>query len=116
MIVVVIIGILAGIGVPKFAHSRERAFIATMKSDLHNLETAQEAYFHDQGAYYNGVIPSAALSFQPSTAVTVTMATVTMNGWQAVAQHSQTTKTCAVFFGSVSPLSPAVSEGVPGCN
>jgi prepilin-type N-terminal cleavage/methylation domain-containing protein len=117
MIVVVIIGILAAIGVPKFAHSRERAFLATMKSDLHNLETAQEAYYHDQGAYYNGIIPNTtAFSFQPSTAVTLTMATVTAGGWQAVAQHSQTTKTCAVFLGNVSPLSPAVSEGVPGCN
>jgi type IV pilus assembly protein PilA len=116
LIVVVIIGILAAIGVPKFAHSRERAFLATMKSDLRNLETAQEAYLHDQGTYYGGVIPNAALIFQPSTAVTVTMAVVTTSGWQATAQHSQTTKTCAVFLGTASPISPATNEGVPACN
>lgn len=116
LIVVVIIGVLAAIGVPKFAHSRERAFLATMKSDLHNLETAQEAYLHDEGTYYNGVIPAAGLSFQPSTAVTITMGLVSTNGWQAVAQHSQTAKTCAVFLGNVAALSPAVQEGVPACN
>jgi Tfp pilus assembly protein PilE len=116
MIVVVIIGILAAIGVPKFAYSRERAFLATMKSDLHNLETAQEAYFHDQGVYFNGALPNAALIFQPSTSVTVTLGSVTNSGWQAVAQHSQTTKTCAVFFGAVAPIAPAVQEGVPTCS
>jgi len=116
LIVVVIVGVLAAIGVPKFAHSRERAFLTTMKSDLRNLETAQEAYLHDQGTYYNGAIPNAVLSFQPSTAVTISIPAATASGWQAVAQHSQTTKTCAVFLGTSSPISPAVNEGVPGCN
>ena len=116
MIVVVIIGLLAAIGVPKFASSRERAFLATMRSDLRNLETAQEAYLHDQGTYYSGVIPNAALSFSPSAAVTVTLASVSTSGWQAIAQHSQTNKICAVFLGTAAALSPATSEGVIACN
>ena len=51
MIVVVIIGILAGIAIPKFANTKEKAYIASMKSDLRNLVTAQEAYFADSTAY-----------------------------------------------------------------
>ena len=37
LIVVVIIGILVAIVVPKFANGKERAMVAAMKSDLHNL-------------------------------------------------------------------------------
>ena len=44
LIVVVIIGILAAIAIPKFANSKEKAYIAAMKSDLRNILTAQENY------------------------------------------------------------------------
>src|SRR5688572_16392241 len=44
LIVVVIIGILAAIAIPKFANTKEKAYLATMKSDLRNLITAEEAY------------------------------------------------------------------------
>ena len=43
LIVVVIIGILAAIAIPKFASTKEKAYLASMKSDLRNLATAQEA-------------------------------------------------------------------------
>src|SRR5206468_8231154 len=45
LIVVVIIGILAAIAIPKFANTKEKAYLASMKSDLRNLITAEEAYF-----------------------------------------------------------------------
>src|SRR5207253_10825814 len=47
LIVVVIIGILAAIAIPKFANTKEKAYLASMKSDLRNLVTAEEAYFAD---------------------------------------------------------------------
>ena len=34
LIVVVIIGILAAIAIPKFANTKEKAYLASMKSDL----------------------------------------------------------------------------------
>ena len=43
LIVVVIIGILAAIAIPKFSNTREKAYIASMKSDLRNLATAEES-------------------------------------------------------------------------
>src|SRR5438034_5690802 len=43
LIVVVIIGILAAIAIPKFANTKAKAYIASMKSDLRNLVTAEEA-------------------------------------------------------------------------
>ncbi|HTS88411.1 MAG TPA: prepilin-type N-terminal cleavage/methylation domain-containing protein, partial [Gemmatimonadales bacterium] len=44
LIVVVIIGILAAIAIPKFANTKQKAIVASMKSDLRNLVTAQEAF------------------------------------------------------------------------
>src|SRR5215207_365439 len=52
LIVVVIIGILAAIAIPKFANTKEKAYYAAMKSDLRNLVTAQEAYFSDHQNLY----------------------------------------------------------------
>src|SRR5438128_12340213 len=51
LIVVVIIGILAAIAIPKFANTKEKAYIASMKSDLRNMVTAEEAYFADSVTY-----------------------------------------------------------------
>src|SRR5436309_10470054 len=51
LIVVVIIGILAAIAIPKFANTKEKAYISSMKSDLRNMVTAEEAYFADSVKY-----------------------------------------------------------------
>ena len=47
LIVVVIIGILATIAIPKFASTKEQAFLAAMKTDLRNLATAEESYMYE---------------------------------------------------------------------
>ena len=47
LIVVVIIGILAAIAIPKFSATREKAYFAAMKSDLKNLASQQEIYYAD---------------------------------------------------------------------
>src|SRR5512136_426210 len=51
LIVVVIIGILAAIAIPKFANTKSKAYITAMKSDLRNLVTAEEAFFADSVKY-----------------------------------------------------------------
>jgi type II secretion system protein G len=51
LIVVVIIGILAAIAIPKFAATKDKAKLASVKSDIRNTETAQEAYFSDYATY-----------------------------------------------------------------
>ena len=51
LIVVVIIGILAAIAIPKFANTKEKAYVASMKSDLRNMATSEEAYFADNQTY-----------------------------------------------------------------
>jgi len=51
LIVVVIIGILAAIAIPKFAATKDKAKLASVKTDLRNSMTAQEAYFSDFATY-----------------------------------------------------------------
>ena len=77
LIVVVIIGILAAIAIPKFANTKEKAYIASMKSDLRNLITAQEAYFADQVTYAS---TTTNLNYSVSAGNTVTIGTAARDG------------------------------------
>ena len=51
LIVVVIIGILAAIAIPKFSNTKDKAKLASVKTDIRNYMTAQEAYFSDASTY-----------------------------------------------------------------
>src|SRR3954462_12979669 len=51
LIVVVIIGILAAIAIPKFSSTKEKAYVASEKADLKNLVNVQEAFYADSGRY-----------------------------------------------------------------
>jgi prepilin-type N-terminal cleavage/methylation domain-containing protein len=55
LIVVVIIGILAAIAIPKFGQSRERAYVAAMQSDIGQARTAMEMCYQDGagGVFYS---------------------------------------------------------------
>jgi prepilin-type N-terminal cleavage/methylation domain-containing protein len=112
LIVVVIIGILAAIAIPKFANTKEKAYIAAMKSDLRNLVTAQESYFADQVSYTSGL---AAMNYNSSTGVTVTVGTVSGTGWAATASHNGTTKTCGIYVGAATAPISGQNEGEPKC-
>jgi type IV pilus assembly protein PilA len=116
LIVVVIIGILASIAIPKFANTKEKAYVAKMKGDLRNLATAQESYSADNTTYYGGAVPSATLTYNPSTGVTVTMLEATGGGWSATAtMPALTAKMCAIYYGAATPVAPANAEGQVRC-
>ncbi len=112
LIVVVIIGILAAIAVPKFFNTKEKAYIASMKSDLRNLVSTEEGYLADNQTYASS---TSQLSFGQSAGVTVTITTGTTSGWGATAWHNATSVTCAIFYGSVPPVPPATTDGSPVC-
>jgi type IV pilus assembly protein PilA len=137
LIVVVIIGILAAIAIPKFANTKEKAVVASMKSDLRNLVTAQEAFFSDnqdyaQGGPYigngttysqsNGTGGAGTLAFTPSKDNTVTVAYVDAAGWSATATNpavpnTSTPNTCGVYVGPQAnqPNAVVIAEGAPAC-
>ena len=115
LLVVVIIGILAAIAIPKFSSTKEQAFVSLMRADLRNLGTAQTAYEADKGSYYNGAVPAPELVYSPSKNVTITLSGVSATGWGATAVHSGTSRTCAIYFGTGGPLAPATVEGAVAC-
>ena len=112
LIVVVIIGILAAIAIPKFANTKEKAYVASMKSDLRNLVNAEESYFADFVTY--GSMAQLGTGYAESPGVTVAIATVTGSGWQASATHTGTAKTCAIYLG-VNAAAAGENEGEPIC-
>jgi prepilin-type N-terminal cleavage/methylation domain-containing protein len=115
LIVVVIIGLLAAIAVPKFGSTKEKAYTSTMKSDLRNLATAQESYWNDYSVYYSGAVPAAVLLYKPSPSVTVTINAASSGGWSATAVHSGTVVQCALFTGTAAAQSPATLPGLVAC-
>ncbi len=113
LIVVVIIGILAAIAIPKFQNTKGKANAAALKSDLRNLASAQEAYFFENSGYTTDV---SQLKMQASPGVVLTVVDATGAGWSAKATHPASFPlTCALFTGTVSALSPASVEGLIGC-
>ena len=110
LIVVVIIGILASIAIPKFANTKEKAYLTQMKADLRNLVTAEEAYFADSIKYTTNL----GTMYRTSTGVVGPTIALTADGWTASVSHTATTRTCAVYGGST-PLAPAVKEGEVRC-
>src|SRR5438270_11005751 len=96
LIVVVIIGILAAIAIPKFANTKEKAYLASMKSDLRNLITAEEAYFADSVKYTSNL----GTAYNTTTGVVGPTITVTADGFTANVSHTTTTKTCSIYVGT----------------
>ena len=116
LIVVVIIGILAASAVPKFASTKEKAYLSKMKSDLRNLATAQESYMSTNFVYYGGALPNATMTYNPSAGVTITIPAASAAGWSALAtMPGLTAKSCALYVGGVPPVAPATAEGQITC-
>lgn len=111
LIVVVIIGLLASIAIPKFATTKEKAYLTQMKVDLRNLYTAEESYFADSIKYTTDL----GAAYRTSTGVGTPSITLTGDGWTASITHTTSTRTCAIYAGSTA-LAPAVKEGEPRCN
>jgi prepilin-type N-terminal cleavage/methylation domain-containing protein len=122
MIVVIIVGLLAAIAVPKFGTARERAYIASMKSDLRNFVNAEEAYFADSVKYTTAVscvtpVPAGSVSFCTSTGNTlgtVTTGAGTQAGWTVSITSANTATSCAIYTGSVAPAAPATAASPEG--
>jgi prepilin-type N-terminal cleavage/methylation domain-containing protein len=132
LIVVVIIGILAAIAIPKFANTKEKAVVASMKSDLRNLVTTQEAFFSDNQDYaatlgaaqVNGAGGTAA--FTPSSGNVITVNYTDAAGWSATVINpavpaTSVPNTCGIFVGDAATYSGGAGlaatdiEGAPKC-
>jgi prepilin-type N-terminal cleavage/methylation domain-containing protein len=112
LIVVVIIGILAAIAIPKFAATKQKAYVAAMKSDLKNLITAQESWFADKTTYTTNL----GTSYAATTGVTVTINAADGAGWKATATHSGVPGMSCKIYAGTSQVIAGQDEGAPACS
>ncbi|GMR12412.1 MAG: hypothetical protein BMS9Abin29_0601 [Gemmatimonadota bacterium] len=112
LIVVVIIGILAAIAIPKFSATREKAYFAAMKSDLKNLASQQEIYYSDTYAYTSS---TALLTFVTSQGVNASITPGT-DGWSASVTHAAlgAGEGCAIYYGNGTAPTAPVKPGSVG--
>jgi len=116
LIVVVVIGILASIAIPKFASVRDRSYVATVVLDLKNLASQQEIYHAGEFTYSN---TTTAVGMVVSEGVTVSINFSDGRGWAATATHAALPgRQCGVYYGvaSAASASPATAAGVIACN
>ena len=116
LIVVVIIGILAAIAIPKFGATRQKAYKASMMSDLKNVAYLQEVYHNENFTFTDAL---GTLDFTGSEGVTITINEGTNTGWAATAVHQGSPlEQCGVYHGTAaaSAGSPASVVGVVGCS
>lgn len=99
---------------PRGGDTKEKAYIATMKSDLRNLVTAEEAYYADRNGYA-GLDQLSGNYFQASTGVFVVVDQVTAGGWSATATHNRTKYRCVIFVGDVPPPRKEAKPATPIC-
>jgi type IV pilus assembly protein PilA len=128
LIVVVIIGILAAIALPKFGATRERAYISAMSSDLRNLQTALEMCHTDgtpgadvaageKAPYtYTGCTLNH-MEFTLSSGVEMVEFLPVGQGWSAHVEHGGVERDCYVYVGDATPIGPAgTNPGVVTCD
>lgn len=113
LIVVVIIGVLAAIAIPKFANSKQKAYVTAMKSDLRSLVAAQLNFFVDKGTYTDDV---SKLSFKQSTGVSLPTITLFTRAYTATVTHAQVPDmVCAIGVNTANPLLATAGQGEAIC-
>lgn len=113
VVVVVVIGILATIAIPRYTEMRDDALRSTLQSDLRSV-SASQVLFHMDSLRYGSTL--VELDAETSEGVTVTIEEATSIGWSATATHTGVTGTCVLYYGRATPVDPATTPGVVTCD
>src|SRR5437899_7696580 len=81
--------------------SKEKAYLASMKSDLRNLVTAEEAYFADS-VKYTAAYGAGGINFVQSTRSEEHTSELQSLSQLVCSAHLDKTKTCSIDIGSTS--------------
>ena len=120
LIVVVIIGILAAVAIPKFSNTKQRASRSAGIADMRNLATAQEGFFADSNRYAaiaDTGTGAGKMNFTPSSGNTALTLVATTTGWSGKVTIPGA-QTCGIFSGTASRPTGMPStnpDGVPVC-
>ena len=115
MIVATTLGVLASIALGSYGGVKERAYVATVQSDLRNIVYAQELYFANNNTYAQAT--PLLREYSPSPDVILIMV-ATREGWTAKGTHKANANyQCAIFSGTVTMnFAPSTDDGAIACN
>lgn len=115
LIVVVLIGLITLIALPRFTGAREKAHRSQAITDLRSLVTAQEAYWADFKTYADDM--AFLTEFNQTPEVVITILETAGNGWSAEATHnSDADIKCGFYTGPVTaPVISGIKEGRVEC-
>jgi prepilin-type N-terminal cleavage/methylation domain-containing protein len=115
LVVLSILGVLAGIAIPRYNGLRLDAVRSVLTADLRHLSIGQEAHLRMHGGYSDSLND---LDFHPSPGVALTLQGGGDAGWAAWASHPTVARgECVVFEGGDPPVGmpPASSPGQIRC-
>jgi prepilin-type N-terminal cleavage/methylation domain-containing protein len=114
LIVVVIIGILAAIAIPKFSNTKDKALEASLSADIHRMASDEEGWYADHGTYAD----AATMGFVATTQNNVNMGVSGVGGWSAEVYSTADTRAwrCGLQIGNVAPVNGKIlRESVVFC-
>ena len=116
LIVVVIIGILAAIAIPKFSSVKQKGYKTQAISDLTSLRTAEETFFTDSNKYADLTNAALTAKFSSTTGVGSPAIVASTSYWSATVTHPQIPgMVCAVSVATANPVVATAGEGEPIC-
>jgi type IV pilus assembly protein PilA len=111
LIVVVIIGILAAIAIPKFSSVKQKGYKTQAISDLTSLRTAEETFFTDSNRY---AAFAELTNFSSTSGVGHPTIVPSTSYWSATLTHPQIPgMICGVAVATTNPTLASAGEGEP---
>ncbi|MDP9204387.1 MAG: prepilin-type N-terminal cleavage/methylation domain-containing protein [Gemmatimonadota bacterium] len=109
LMVVVVIGTLTAIAVPRYSASKNTAVAAVMMADLRSAAMYEEQFAADNhGQYFSGTatLDAPLNGFVPSPNVTVSLTAFNILGsqladWTAIARYRQSSQSCELRSGMI---------------
>ncbi len=111
LIVIVILGILAALAIPKVSNMTYRSYFAAMEADLKNLASQQEIYYASEYSY---TAEKSDLAFISSRDVSISI-NADSEGWSATATHValEPIEGCSIYHGSIPTPTLLVPPSAP---
>ena len=114
LIVIVIIGILAAIAIPKFSSVKQKCYKTQAISDLTSLRTAEETFFTDSNRY--ATLAELPSKFSSTSGVGTPAIVPSTSYWSATLTHPQIPgMICGISVATTNPVSAGAGEGEPVC-
>ena len=113
LIVIAVLGILAGLAYAKLQSNKDKAIVASMKSDLHAIAEEQEAYYFQNRDYTTQL---NLLNANPTIGNTITITEASPSGWSGNVANPKVATVCYVFVGTAAPVGSATQDGVVDCS